>query len=119
MRRVSQRALGHASAPGQLRPPEQAAKKARVERVEDLFEIVEVALRAGVALAAACVADEFCLAGDGSAGGEALEAHVVRGVNGLAVEFGEQNVRDGANDALGGALNEVGEADEDFAPSQA
>ena len=99
--------------------PRSPPKKREVERVEDFFEVVEVALRAGVALAAARVADEFSLAGDGGAGGEALEAHVVRRIDGLLVEFGEKNMRDGADDALGSAFDEIGEADEDFTFAQA
>ena len=75
--------------------------------------------RAGVALAAASVADEFCLACDGGAGGESLEADIVRGIDGLLVQLGQEDMCDGANDALRGALDQVGKADKDFAFTQA
>ena len=54
-----------------------------------------------------------------AAGGEALVAQVVRGVDGLVVELGEQNVRDGVDDGLRRAFKQVGEADEDLAFAQA
>lgn len=89
-------------------------KETLIQRVEYFFEIVVVALRARVALAAPGMAYEFGLAGHRGAGGEALETRVVRGVDCFLVKLGEKNVRDGANDAFRRALNEVGEADEDF-----
>lgn len=65
------------------------------------------------------VANELCLAGDGGAGGEAFEAKVVCRIDGLFVEFGEQDMRDRADDAFGRAFNEIGEADEDLAFAEA
>ena len=78
-----------------------------------------MALRAGVALASARVADQFSLACHGRAGREAFEAHVVRRIDGLLVEFGEKNMSNGADDILGSAFDEIGEADEDFTFAQA
>jgi hypothetical protein len=80
---VAERALGVVLAPGEVGTAEQPAEEARVERVEDLFEIEEAAFGAEVALAAASGADEFGLARDGGRGGEALVAQVVRGSMGL------------------------------------
>ena len=54
-------------APGELRAAQQPAEEAHVERVEDLFEVVEAALGAEEALVAARVADQLRLAGDGGA----------------------------------------------------
>jgi len=116
---VAEGALGHAFAPGKFGAAEQSAEEAGVKGVEDFFEIVEVAVRAGVALAASGVPDEFCLAGDSGAGGEALEARVMRRVDGLAVELGEQDMGYGARDANGRAFDEVGETDEYLAFAQA
>ena len=47
---VAQGALGVVLAPGKLRPAEQSAEKAHVQRVEDFIEVVVAAFRAEVAL---------------------------------------------------------------------
>ncbi len=52
---VAERALGVVFAPGEFGAAEEPAEEARVERVEDLFEIEVAAFRAEVALAAARV----------------------------------------------------------------
>jgi hypothetical protein len=62
---VAEHALGVVLAPGELGRPSSPPKKREVQRVEDLFEIVEAAFGAGEALAAAGVADELGLARDG------------------------------------------------------
>src|SRR6185437_16597008 len=90
---------------------EKSAEKAGVESIEHFFQVVEMTLRAGVALAAASMANEFCLTADGGAGGKSLETQVLRRLDGLAVEFGEQNVRNRTYNALRRAFNKVGEAD--------
>lgn len=115
---VAKGAASHAFAPSEFGTAEHSMKKADVERIEDFFEVIEVALWAGVALATAGVADEFSLARDGGAGGEPLEADVVRGIDWLLVELGEEDVCDGVNDALGSAFDEIGKAYEDFAFAQ-
>ena len=51
--------------------------------------------------------------------GEALVAQVVRGVDGLAIELGEKNVRDGVKDGLRRAFKQIGEADVDRPFAQA
>ena len=80
---VAQGALGVVLAPGELGAAEEPAEEARVEGVEDFFEVVEAAFGTEVALAAAGGADEFGLAGDCGRGGEAFVAQVLRGVDGL------------------------------------
>src|SRR5208282_4538153 len=116
---MAERALGVVFAPGELRPAEQPAEKARVERIEDLFEMKVAAFRTEVALAAARRADELCLASDGGRGSEALVAQVVRGVDGLAVELSQKDVRDGAENGLRRALEQIGETDVNHSLAQA
>ncbi len=71
-------------APGQVGTAEEPVEEARVERVEDLFEVKEAALRTEVAFAAASVADELGLVRDGGRGGEAFVAEVMRAIDGPA-----------------------------------
>ncbi len=73
-------------------------KNRRVQRIEDFLEIVVAALGTEEALVAARAANQFRLAGYGGAGGKALVAQVLRRVDGLFVELGQQNVGDGAED---------------------
>src|SRR5690242_21900137 len=68
-------------------------------------------LRGGDALAAAHLANALALANDGFAGGEAAVAVGVGGINGLAIELGEQDMRDGAEDRLGRAFEDVRKMD--------
>ena len=98
---VAERSRGYAFAPSQFGATEEPAKEAGVKRIEDFFEVVEVALRPGESLAAARVANELGLTSDCGARGEALEAQVVRGVDGLSVQLGQQDVGDRTNDTLG------------------
>ena len=116
---VAEGALGQVLAPGELRAAEEAREEADVEGVEDLIEVVVAALGAKVALAAAGVADELGLAGDGGRGGEALVAEVLGGADGLLVELGEENVGDGADHGLRRAFQEIGEVDIDLAFAEA
>ena len=86
-------------------------EEAGVERLEDLVEIVVVAVGCGDALAATGLADVLGLFGDGfGADVAAVAVGVVRG-DGLLVELGEEDVGDGAVDGLGRGFEQVGEAD--------
>src|ERR1051326_1147367 len=98
MRRVevSEHGAGALLAPGHLRASEQAVEEARVEVVEDGLEIVDMSLRAGDALASARLADEVDLALQVVAADVSAIARGVVRLDGLAVELGEQNVRDRA-----------------------
>ena len=42
---MAQRTLGHPLAPGQFRPPQHPAEEPRVQRIENLFQMVEATLR--------------------------------------------------------------------------
>jgi hypothetical protein len=75
--------------------------------------MIEAAFGAEVSACCRARADELGLAGDGGRGGEALVAQVVRGVDGLFVELGQQDVGDGVDDGLRRAFEQVGEADEE------
>ena len=70
---VAEGTLGQGPAPCELGTAEHSAKEPGIQRVEDLFEVVVVPLRARVAFAAARVANQFRLAGNGSARCETLK----------------------------------------------
>lgn|SRR5579862_4996546 len=116
---VAERALGVVFAPGEVGAAEKTSEEAQVQRVEHFFKVVVAAFGSGVALASAGVADQLGLAGNGRAGGETLEAQVLRGIDGLAVELGEEDVGDGAQHALRRAFEQVRETDKDAAFAQA
>jgi hypothetical protein len=93
-------------------------KKRSVQRVKDLIQIVEMALGAEEALAAACAANQFGLASDGGAGGKPLVAQIVGGVDGLFVKLGQEDVGDGADHGFLRAFQKVRETDENLAVAQ-
>ena len=106
-------------APGEVGTAEQAAEVAQVERFEDLFEVKVAALGSEVALDAARGADQLGLARDRGRGSESLVAQVVCPFDGLAIKFGEQDVRDRVQDGFRRAFKQIGEAGEDCALAQA
>ena len=108
---VAQRSLGHPLAPGQLGPPQHPAEEPRVQRVENLFQVVEASLWPEEPLAAARPANQLRLPCDGGARRKPLVAQVMSGVDRLFVEFGQQNVRDSADHRLRRALQQIGKAD--------
>ena len=116
---VAERTLGVVFAPGEVGPAEQAAEETHVETVKDFFEMEEAAFRAGEALGAASMANEFGLARYSGRGSEALVADVVDGIDGLLVKLGKQDVRDGVEDGLRRALEQIREADVDIAFTEA
>src|SRR6185503_19521509 len=98
-------------APGELRAAHESVEEALIERLENLVQIVMKPLRGGNSLAASHLANALALANDGFAGGEAAVAVGVGGINGLAIELGEQDMRDGAEDRLGRAFEDVRKMD--------
>jgi hypothetical protein len=82
-----------------------------VEGLEDLIEIVVVAYGGEDALAAASLSDVLGLTGYGFGGDVASVAVGVGGSDGLLVELGEEDVRDGVVNGVGCVLEDVGEAD--------
>ncbi len=116
---VAEHASGGVGAPGERRPAEQTVEESRVERLEDLIEVVVVAQCGGDALAAAGLADVLGLPGDGLGADMAAVAVGVGRGDGLLVELGQQNMRDSVVDGLGRVLEDVGEADVEAAFTEA
>ena len=116
---VAEHAACVVGGPGEGGAAEEAVEEAGVEGFEDLVEVVVVAGGGEDAFAAAGLADVLGLAGDGFGGDVATVAVGVGGGDGLFVELGEEDVGDGAVDALGGVLEEVGEADVEATFAQA
>ena len=112
---VAEGTLGVVLAPGKVGPPEQAAEETQVETVENFLEMKEAAFRAGDALGAASVPDEFGLARHSCRGRKAFVADVMGGVDGFLVKLGEEDVRDGVEDGFRRSLEQVREADVDVA----
>ena len=108
---VAEHAASVVGAPGEDGTPEKAMEEARVEGIEDLVEVEMVSVWGKDAFAAASLADVFGLPGDRLGGDVAAVAIGVRGRDGLLVELGEQDVRDGVVDGLWRVLEKVGEAD--------
>jgi hypothetical protein len=107
---VAEHAAGCVGGPGEGGAAKESVEEAEVEGFEDFVEVVVVALAGGDALTAAGLADVLGLTGDGLGANVTAVAVGVDGGDGLAVELGEEDVRDGVMDGLGRALEEVREA---------
>ncbi len=116
---VAQHAAGVVGAPGEHGLAQKTVEEARVQRVEDLVEVVVVADGGEDALAAAGLPDVLGLAGDGLGGDVAAVAVGVLGRDGLLVKLRQKNVRDGVVDALRSVLQQVREPDVQAALAQA
>ena len=116
---VTEEAARGVLAPGKERTAEEAVEEAEVEGLEDFFQVVVRALVRGDALASASLANAFGMSDHGFAAGIATVAAGMVGVDGFAVEFGDEDVRDGAQDGFGRAFEEVREADAELAFAQA
>jgi hypothetical protein len=108
---VAKHATGMVSRPGESGSAEQTMEEADVERLEDFVEVVMMAGGSGEALAPASLADVFGLSGDGLGGDMATVAVGVGGSDGLLVDFGEEDMRDGVVDGVRRGLEQIGEAD--------
>src|SRR5882724_8752377 len=107
------------AAPGHLRSGHQAMEEAEVQIVKNLVKIVVLSLRALNALAPAELADELRLLRHGRAAGIFAVTRGVSGVNGLAMQFGDEDVQDGMEHRLGRAFQKIREADKDTSLAQA
>jgi len=86
-----------------------------VEVVEDFFEMIMMAAGGVDVLASAKLADEVGFRGEVAAGDVAAVAGAVRAIDRLAIEFGEQDVRDRMEDGFWRGFEKIGEADVKFA----
>ena len=104
---VTQRMLGHSFAPRKLGPAQEPQEEARIERIENFFEIVKATLRPGIALTATGVANHLNLAGYHRTCRESLKAQVLQRIDGLLIEFREQDVRNGVKNALRRTFHQI------------
>ena len=112
---VSEAAAGVVLAPGKLGSAEESVKEAAVEVVEDFFEVIVMAAGRANVLASAQLADEAGFGGDVVAADVAAIAGALVAVDRFAIEFGEQDVRDGLEYSVGRALQQIGDAREQSA----
>jgi hypothetical protein len=106
-------------APGEGGATQETVEEAGVEGLEDFVEIVVVSRGGGQAFAAAGLTDVLSLFGDGFGGDMAAVAVSVEAGDGLLVELGEKDMRDGVMYSLGSRFEQVGEADVQAAFAQA
>lgn len=97
-------------APREYRPAEQTMKKAHIERVKDLVQVVVVAMRSKNALTATRPPDVFGLTRDRLGRDVATIAVGMIGRDRLFVEFCQQNMSDGMVNRIGCMLENVREA---------
>ena len=116
---VAEAVAGVVAAPGELGASHQSVEKAAVEVFEKFFEVVMVAAGGVDVLASAELADEARFGGDVVAGDVAAVAGGLGAVDRLAIELGQQDVGDGMEDGVGGAFEQVGEADVELSLAQA
>jgi hypothetical protein len=116
---VAEHAAGGVGGPGEGGAAKESVEEAEVEGFEDLVKVVVVALAGGDALAAAGLADVLGLTCYGFGADVAAVAVGVDGGDGLAVELGEEDVRDSVMDGLGRVLEEIREADVETALAKA
>jgi hypothetical protein len=116
---VAKHAARVVGAPGKRGAAQESVEEARVQRVEDLIEVVVVAGVGRETLAASGLSNVLGLSGDGFRGDMAAIAVGVGACDRLPVELREQDVRDSVMDGLGGVLENVGETDVKAALAQA
>ena len=92
---VAQQAARVVAAPCEHRPSQQTVEEAPVDRLEDLFQIVEAAHGGMDLLASARLPGVFGLPADGFRRCVTAVAVGVRSGDRLAIELGKQDVRDG------------------------
>src|SRR6201996_1600870 len=105
-------------APSQLRTPQQPMKEALIQRVEDLFEIVVAPFWTTVALGSALAANLLGLPRHGLAVLESLVAMIVRAVDRLLVDLGDEDMGNRPQHALRRAFEQIGEAHMQFTLTQ-
>jgi len=110
---VSEQATCAVFAPGELRTAHESVKETRIQAFKHFIEIVMTALSGGDSFASARLADALAVPHHHFAGSVAPVAVGVRGVDRLAIELGQQDVRNGAQNILRRSFKQVGKMDLD------
>ena len=95
------------AAPGHLRTRHQSMKEARIQIIEDLFQVVMLAVGAEQALAPAHLPDQVGLGRDALAAGKFTEARSMLLINFFAIKLGDQDVKDGVQDWIGRTFKKI------------
>ena len=107
---MTQQSLRVMLAPSQLRPPQKSVEEALIQRIEDLFQVVVPAFRSAIALGAACTANLLRLPGNGFTVLKAFVAIIVLAIDRLFIDFGDENMRYGAQHTLRRAFQQIRKA---------
>ena len=116
---VAEAVAGVVAAPGELGASHESAEEAAVQVFENFFEMIVVAAGGVDVLASAELTDETRFGGDVVAGDVSTVGGGLRAFDRLAVELGEQDVRDRVEHPVGRGFEQVGEADVKFSLAQA
>src|ERR1700678_3065848 len=115
---VAQQPLGMMLTPGKLRTPQQSIKEALIEHIEDFFEVVITAFGSAITFGSAGMANLLRLPRNSFAVLETLVAMVVRAVDGLLIDLGDEDVRNGVNHGLLRTFEQIRKTDVQFAFAQ-
>src|SRR5579864_9168570 len=116
---MAERITSMVSAPRHLRASQQSVKESPVQVIKDCFEIVNVTFGGTDELSSAHLAHKVTLVCHLVAGDIATVTRVMQPLDGLAIDLGQQNVRDGFQHRLGRAFQQVGNAYQKLALAQA
>ena len=116
---VAEAVAGVGAAPGELWTSHQAVEETAVQVFEDFVEMVVVSGSGVDLFASSHLADEACFGGDVVATDVSAITGALGAVDGLAVEFGQEDVRDGMEYRAGRAFEQIGEARIEFSLAQA
>ena len=116
---VAKTAASVVLAPGKLRTSHESVKETPVEVVEDLLKMVVMSASGADMFASAHLPHEPRLGGDVVAGNIAAITGVVGAINGLAIQLGEQNVRNRVQYRFRSAFQKVGEPNIEFSLAHA
>jgi len=86
---------GGVRAPRQLWPGEKPMKKASIEMIEKLLEVIGITVGRGEPFASANLPDKVCFAREFMAGNITTIAQRMFALNRLAIHFGQENMREG------------------------
>ena len=104
--------------PRQLRTRHKAMEESGIQLLEDPLQVIVLALGSHKALAPTHLANQMGFGGDALAAGKLAELRRLLSVDLLAVQLGDQDVKDGMENILRCALQQVGEPHQDMALPQ-